>query len=145
LSEKLPLNQFEWLSDDEMRWLESKSLEECSLTNLEMIRDDADYGVILDISFSIDPHLHNKMNDLPFFAQRKKCGGTEKLVNTLEDSDSYVLHYRLLKLAMSHGVKLNKINRGIRFFQSNFIAPFITKNMELRKAAKHEFEKDIWK
>ena len=42
-------------------------------------------------------------------------------------------------------MKLKKVHRGISFYQSDWMKPYITKNTELRKEAKNAFEKDYFK
>ena len=45
---------------------------------------------------------------------------------------------------MNHGLKLNKLHRVIEFNQKEWLKPYIDMNTELRKAAKHDFEKDLF-
>ena len=40
---------------------------------------------------------------------------------------------------------LKKVHRGIKFYQSNWMEPYIRKNTELRKVATSFFEKDFFK
>ena len=40
---------------------------------------------------------------------------------------------------------LKKVHRGIKFYQSPWMEPYIRKNTELRKEAKNAFEKDFFK
>ena len=50
-----------------------------------------------------------------------------------------------MKLALKHGLKLQKVHRVIEYNQSNWLKPYIDKNTELRKLAKNEFERDFFK
>ena len=40
---------------------------------------------------------------------------------------------------------LKKVHRGIKFYQSPWMEPYIRKNTDLRKEAKNAFEKDFFK
>ena len=55
------------------------------------------------------------------------------------------LHYKNLKQYLQEGMILKKVHRGIKFYQSPWMEPYIRKNTDLRKAAKNAFEKDFFK
>ena len=40
---------------------------------------------------------------------------------------------------------LKKVHRGIKFYQSKWMGPYIRKNTDLRKIATSSFEKDFFK
>ena len=46
---------------------------------------------------------------------------------------------------MNHGLKLKKIHRIIEFNQEAWLKPYIDMNTDLRKAAKNDLEKDLFK
>ena len=50
-----------------------------------------------------------------------------------------------MKQALNHGLKLKKIHRVIEFNQKEWLKPYNDMNTELRKAAKNDFEKDLFK
>ena len=50
-----------------------------------------------------------------------------------------------LKQALNHGLKLKKIHRVIEFNQGAWLKPYINMNTEMRKLAKNDFEKDLFK
>ena len=50
-----------------------------------------------------------------------------------------------MKKVLNHGLKLKKIHRGIEFNQKEWLKPYIDMNTKLRKAAKNDFEKDLFK
>ena len=60
------------------------------------------------------------------------------------DKNNYVVHIRLLKQALNHGIILKKVYRVIQFNQEPWLKPYIDMNTELRKQAKNHFEKDFF-
>ena len=50
-----------------------------------------------------------------------------------------------MKQALNHGLKLKKIHRIIEFIQQTWLKPYMDMSTELRKAAKNDFEKDLFK
>ena len=46
---------------------------------------------------------------------------------------------------MNHGLKFKKIHRAIEFNKKEWLKLYIDMNTELRKAAKNDFEKDLFK
>ena len=71
-----------------------------------------------------------------------KC---KKLVCNLYTKKKYVAHINTLKQALNHGLKFKKIHRVIEFNQEAWLKPYIGMNTELRKLAKNEFERDLFK
>ena len=74
--------------------------------------------------------------------ETNKC---KKLVCNLYNKKKYVAHKNTLKQALNHGWKLKKIHRVIEFNQEAWLKPYIDMNTELRKLAKNDFEKDLFK
>ena len=74
-----------------------------------------------------------------------KINKCEKLVCNLHNKKKYVVHIKSLKQALNHGLKLKKIHRTIEFNQEAWLKPYIVMNTELRKLAKDDFEKDLFK
>ena len=63
----------------------------------------------------------------------------------ISNKKKYVTHINSLTQALNHGLKLKKIHRVIEFNKKEWLQPHIDKNTELRKAAKNDFEKDLFK
>ena len=71
-----------------------------------------------------------------------KC---KKLVCNLYDKKKYVVQINSLKQALNHGLELKRIHRIIQFNQKALLKPNIDMNTELRKLAKNDFEKYLFK
>jgi hypothetical protein len=70
---------------------------------------------------------------------------SNKLIPNLRDKIKYMVHYRLLKLYLRHGLKLKKVHQVISFDQEAWLEPYITFNTQQRAKAKNEFEKNFFK
>ena len=68
-----------------------------------------------------------------------------KLVCDLFNKKKYVAHINTLKQALNHGLKFQKIHRIIEFNQEAWLKPYIYMHTELRKLAKNDFKKDLFK
>ena len=89
--------------------------------------------------------LFDLHKDLPFLPERKKVNKIEKLICSIEDKEKYVMHIKVLKQALNHGLVLKKVHRVIQFNQKDWLKPYIDMNTKLRKEAKNDFEKDFFK
>ena len=56
-----------------------------------------------------------------------------------------VVHIRSLKQTLNHGLILKKVRKVIQFNQEVRLKEYIDMNTELRKQAKNDFEKDVFK
>ena len=72
---------------------------------------------ILDADVEYPKNLHDLHSYLPFLPERIKIDKCNKLVCNLYDKKSYVVHIRLFKQALNHGLILRKVHRVIRFNQ----------------------------
>ncbi|CAH1170794.1 unnamed protein product [Phaedon cochleariae] len=139
MSQSLPYGGFEWAD-----------------TNIDVtaIPDDADKGCILEVDLEYPHRLHNLHKDIPFCPEHinpktmkppTRSSQPTKLMATLNHKEKYVIHYRTLKQALKHGLVLKKIHRVLKFRQSPWLKSYIDLNTNLRKQAKNEFEKNLFK
>ena len=135
MSQKLPVNNFKWVEDT------SKINEEF----IKNYNENNRKGYILEVDVKYPKKLHDSHSDLPFLPTRMKIDKCKKLVCNLHNKEKYVVHIKSLKQAFNHGLKLKKINRIIEFNQKAWLKPYIDMNTELRKLAKDDFEKDLFK
>lgn len=136
MMQPLPLENFEWCERE-------FTVEE--ITNLP---DDASTGYIFEVDLEYPQHLHDKHSDYPLCAENRNVPGTKnesKLLLTLFDKQNYVIHYKMLKFALEHGLILKKIHRVLQFTQSQWLKPYIELNTMLRTKATNDFEKNFYK
>ena len=136
MSMKLPTHGFKWLTNGEME----------KLYNNQVVQVWEKTPCILDVDLEYPDKLHNKHNDYPLCPERVKCkNGVEKLIPNLRNKTNYIIHYKNLIQCLNAGMKLKKINRGIKFIESEWMKPYIEINTKLRANAKNNFEKDSYK
>ena len=148
MSKKLPVNGFKWTDNDKMA--EPSSLERSAkhVINEEFIKnynEDDNKGYILEVDVKYPKRLHKLHSDLPFLSKRMEVNKCKKLVCNLFNKKKYVVHINSLKQALNCGLKLKKIHKVIEFNQKEWLKPYIDMNTELRKLAKNDFEKDLFK
>ena len=134
MSKKLPVKEFKWTDNN--------------IINEEFIRnynENDKKGYILEVDVKYPKKLHDLHSDLPFLPERMEINKCKKLVCNLYDKKKYVVHIKSLKQALNHGLKLKKIHRIIEFNQEAWLKPYIDMNTELRKLARNDFEKDLFK
>ena len=126
MSKPLPTHGFKWMNS-------------CELKNWE------NYPCILEVDLGYPKNLHDLHNDYPLAPEQIEVNKVKKLIPNLGDKKNYVIHYENLLQYLSLGLKLNKIHRGIKFYESQWLQKYIALNTELRVAAINEFEKDFFK
>ena len=102
-------------------------------------------GDILEVDVDYPKNLFNFHKDLSFLPERKKLEKAEELVCGIEDKKKYVVHIRALKQALNHGLILKKVHRVIQFNQKAWLKPYVDINPKLKKEAKNDSEKDLFK
>lgn len=67
------------------------------------------------------------------------------LVGTLYDKTEYSVHWRLLWWYMKHGLIVSKIHHCVEFDEGDYLAGYVTKNIEIRNTRKDELGKIVYK
>ena len=135
MSQKLPTNGLRWVED----------LSQFNEDFIKKYDKNSDLGYFFEVDIDYPKELFNLHKDLPFLAERKKAEKVKKLICSIEDKEKYVIHIRALKQALNHRLRLKKLHRVIQFIQKGWLKPCIDMNTELRKKAKNEFEKNLFK
>ena len=133
--QKLRVNGFKWV----------KSLSKFNEIFIRNYDENSDKGYFLEVDVDYPKKLFDLHKDLPFLPERKKVNKVEKLICSIEDKEKYVMHIKVLKQALNHGLVLKKVHRVIQFNQKDWLKPYIDMNTKLRKETKNDFEKDFFK
>ena len=115
MSQKLPVNGFKWVEK-----LRLSRFNEIFIKNYDK---NSDKGYFLDVDVHYPKILFGLHNDLPFLPERKKVNKVKKLICNIEYKEKYVVHIKVLKQALSHGLVLKKVHRVIQFNQKYWLKP----------------------
>ena len=132
MTQKLPTHGFKWVDYDKTKVLEL------------LEKRDTNKGYIFEVDLEYPKKLWKSHNDYPLAPEKIKIGNVEKLICSFKPKNHYALHYRNSKQYLEEGMILKKVHRGIKFYQSNWMEPYIRKNTELRKVATSSFENDFF-
>ena len=151
--EYLPVGNFQW----------EKNI---NIQDILFCPPDADVGYLVECDLHYPSKLHNLHSDYPLaphhasvnkqclspfalaLAQKnnvKGIGRTSKLLCTLFDKESYVLHYRVLQLYISLGLKLKKIRKVLSFSQQPILKSYINFNTQKRAESTNDFDNNYFK
>ena len=126
MSLPLPTSGLNVLSREE---IESRNWSE----ELNRDMDESERGYVFKVDLEYPKELHDKHDDLPFCAEKRKIkeeelspfqkellGGQKymtsvKLITTLYDKKTYMVHERYVKLALDNGLELVHIHNRYSF------------------------------
>lgn len=87
MSQPLPVGDFKWMTNKELQnWI--------------------NIPCVLEVDLEYPKEIHDLHNVYRLFPKRKKINNVEKLLSTLEDKSTNVVHYSILKQGLSLSVKL---------------------------------------
>ena len=70
---------------------------------------------------------------------------SKKLICDWSDKKRYLIHYRMLKFYVRHGMIVEKVHEIVSFKQSKWLEIYISINTRKRNKSKSGFEKDFFK
>ena len=122
---------------DEIKFDKNVILEETSNTP-----DDSDIGYFSEVDLKYPDNLKYKTKNFLFAPVNKKINPdnfndymnelkpdtyiqTSKLICDWSDKKNYLIHYRLLKFYVRHGMKVDKVHDIISFKQSRWLEKYI--------------------
>ena len=140
MSQQLPTHGFKWMRNiTEEKVMEILEKANHSMSNLGR------KGYIFEVDLEYPQHLWETHNDYPLAPEKMIVNGVEKLICHFKPRKNYVVHYRNLRQYLEMGMKLTAVHRGISFYQSSWMKPYIKKNTKLRQKAENNFDKDFFK
>ena len=96
ISQKIQANGFKWV----------KKLSRFNEIFIKNHNENSNTGYFLEIDIDYPKKLFDLHKDLPFLPERKKVNKVEKLICSVEDKEKYVMHIRVLKRSLNHGLVL---------------------------------------
>ena len=155
MSQMLPYDEIEmWHGDPDKYW---NWLDEIFNTP-----DDNEIGYFLEVDLKYPDNIKEKTKNLPFCPVNKKIDPdkhndymkkikpenytkSKKLICDWSDKKKYLIHYRMLKFFVRHGMIVEKVHEIISFKQSKWLESYISFNTQKRNKAENKFEKDFFK
>ena len=139
MNQYLPYYNFEWMSEKEIIEI-----------NFDLVSGDSNKGYILEVDLEYSSDLHHLHNDYPLAPEKLKvsddmlsnyCLGiakehgirvdeVNKSIPNLKKKENYIVHHRNLQLYKSLGIKVVKINKVLKFKQSDCLKKFVMSNTE---------------
>ena len=124
--------------------------------------DDNDIGYYVEVDLKYPDNIKQKTKNFPFAPMNKKINPDNfndymkkikpdtyiqsgKLICDWSNKKNYLIHYRMLKFYVRHGMVVDKIHNVISFKQSRWLEKYINFNTQKRNKAKNDFEKDFYK
>ena len=140
MSQSLPTHGFKWMKNLTKETL-MDILEKANHSMLNIGRK----GYIFEVDLEYPHKLWKSHNDYPLAPEKMIVNGVEKLICHFKPRKNYVVHYRNLRQYLEMGMRITAVHRGVTFYQSSWMEPYMRKNTELRKTAANSFEKDFFK
>ena len=122
--------------------------------------DDSDIGYFIVVNLTYPNKIKEKTKNFPFAPVNKKNNPdkfrdymkeiepdtyiqTKKLICDWSDKKNFLVHYRMLKFYLRHGMIVDKVHSVISFKQSRWLEKYINFNTQKRNKAKNDFKKDF--
>ena len=97
--------------------------------------------IFLNLMFNTRKNYMNFIMTYYFYLKGRNLNKVQRLVANLPNKNEYVILIKNFKQSLNIGLTLKKVHRVIKFNQKAWLEPHIKMNIDLRKIAKHDFEK----
>ena len=115
MCQELPVNGFIW----------EKNILKFNVDFIKNYDENGDKGYILEVDIEYPKDLADLHSDLPFLPEKMKINKCDKLICDLYNKNKYVVHTKLLKQAVNHGLILKKVHRVIHFNQEAWLESWL--------------------
>ena len=123
--------------------------------------DDSEIGYFLEVDLKYPDNIKQKTKYFPFCPEKEKINPdkyneymnsikpenytkSKKLICDWSDKKKYLIHYRMLKFYVKHGMIVEKVHEIVSFEQSRWLESYISFNTQKRNKSKNDFEKDFF-
>ena len=143
-----PKKLYEWimsqrLSVDGFKWEEN--IHKFNGCFIKIYNENSGKDYFLEVDVEYPKNLFNLHINLGFLPEKNKAKKCNKLVCNIQDKENYIVHIKALKIALKHGLILQKAHNVIQFNQEEWLKSYTEMNIKLRTEAKNNFEKDFFK
>ena len=124
--------------------------------------DDSDIGYFIEVDLKYPDNIKQKTKNFPFAPENKKINPdnfndymneikpdtyiqSSKLICDWSNKKNYLIHYRMLKFYIRHGMVVDKIQNIISFRQSRWLEKYINFITQKRNKTENSFEKNFYK
>lgn len=107
MSQRLPIGGYQWVDERVIDRNFNTTDQQKNAASILNLQDEADTGYIFEVDLHYPDNLHDGHNDYPFCPERRSIEGitnNKKLMLTFHDKNNYIVHYKMLKLALEHGL-----------------------------------------
>ena len=155
-------NLYGWAMSESLPYDEIEFDRNVKLEEILNTPDDSDTGYFIEVELKYPDNIKHKTKHFPFALENKKIypdnfsaymktikpdtyNQSNKLICDWSDNKNYLIHYRMLKFYVRHGMTVDKVHTVISFKQSKCLEKYISFNTQKGNKAKNEFEKDFYK
>ena len=155
-------NLYGWAMSEYLPYDENNFDKNVKLEDIINTRDDSDIGYFVEVDLKFLDNIKEKTKNFPFAPENKKINPddfsdymktikpdtytqTKKLIFDWSDEKNYLIHYRLLKFYVRHGMIVDKVHSVFSFKQSKWLEKYISFNTQKRNKAKNEIKEDFFK
>ena len=144
--------------------LEFVGVNQLGLEDILKTVDDSETGYFVEVDLEYPDSIKEKTKYFPFCPENKVIDPSKyseymanrspvglqgsklkKMICDWTNKQNYLVHYRLLKFYVRHGMVVTKVHRVIQFKQKPWLKKYIDLNTQKRAKANTKFEQDFLK